>query len=252
MQQIISNLLSNAIKYNRPGGAVSLRLHRQDTMACVAVADTGLGLTAAQQAMLFEPFNRLGREYSSIEGTGIGLSIARALATLMGGDIIVSSVAGQGSVFTLCLPLAEQGAQTVEPEPSAVAPLSSYTLDVLCVEDNEVNAMVLEESIRRLWPSWTVRQAATGAAALEALRQAPCDLMLLDINLPDQTGLDMLAQARQESLVAASQVVVLSADVMPETRGAARDAGITQFLDKPFRLKDLKRILEQAAIAAAE
>jgi len=251
VQQILSNLLSNAVKYNRPGGTVSVRLHRQATMACVQVADTGLGLTPEQQAMLFEPFNRLGREYSSIEGTGIGLSIARALATLMGGDISVSSVAGQGSTFTLCLPLAEHGAHTVEPDQSATSPLPDCTLDVLCVEDNEVNAMVLEESIRRLWPSWTVRQAATGSAALEALRHAPCDLMLLDINLPDQTGLHMLAQARQESLVAATQVVVLSADVMPETRRAARDAGITKFLDKPFRLADLKQILDQAALSAA-
>ena len=76
--------------------------------------------------------------------------------------------------------------------------------------------------------------------------------MLLDINLPDQTGLHMLAQARQESGVAATQVVVLSADVMPWTRRAAGDAGITQFLHKPFRLADLKRFLDQAAIAAAD
>ena len=255
VQQILSNLLSNAVKYNRSGGTVSVRLLRQDTMACVEVADTGLGLTAEQQAMLFEPFNRLGREFSGIEGTGIGLSIARALATLMGGDITVSSVAGQGSVFTLSLPLslplADPGAQAFEPELSVNAPLSDCTLDVLCVEDNEINAIVLEESIRRLWPSWNVRHAATSASALEALRRAPCDLMLLDINLPDQTGLQMLAQARLENLVTASQVVVLSADVMPETRRAARDAGITLFLDKPFRLSDLKRTVEQAALPAA-
>jgi len=252
VQQILSNLLSNAVKYNRPGGSVSIRLHRRGAMACVDVADTGLGMTAEQQAMLFEPFNRLGREYSSIEGTGIGLSIARALAKLMEGDIAYSSVAGQGSVFTLCLPLTERGAQAAAPEPLANAPMPDATLDVLCVEDNEVNAMVLEESIRRLCPTWTVRQAATAAAALEALRRAPCDLMLLDINLPDQTGLQMLALARLENLVAPSQVVVLSADVMPQTRRAARDAGITQFLDKPFRLTELKRMLEQAALSAAE
>ena len=252
VQQILSNLLSNAVKYNRAGGAVSVRLYQQDGMAFVDVADTGLGLTAEQQAMLFQPFNRLGREYSSIEGTGIGLSIARALAKLMSGDITFSSIAGQGSVFTLSLPLAEHGAPAVEPEQSANAPLTDCTLDVLCVEDNDVNAIVLEESIRRLWPSWTVRRAATAAGALQALREAPCDLLLLDINLPDQTGLHMLAQARLENLVAASRVVVLSADVMPETRRAAGDAGVKKFLDKPFRLADLKRILDQAAIAAAD
>ena len=278
VQQILSNLLSNAVKYNRPGGTVSVRLRlclrpslnlplsqtlsQQDTMACVEVADTGLGLTTEQQAMLFEPFNRLGRETSGIEGTGIGLSIVRALAKLMDGDIGVSSVAGQGSVFSLflplgsdksealSLPLAEPEAQSVEPEPSASTPLDDCTLDVLCVEDNEVNAILLEESIRRLRPSWTVRHAGTAAAALQTLRDAPCDLLLLDINLPDQSGLQMLALARQHSLVATAQVVVLSADVMPETRRAAREAGVTQFLDKPFRLSDLKRVLGQAALAA--
>ena len=76
--------------------------------------------------------------------------------------------------------------------------------------------------------------------------------MLLDINLPDQTCLLMLARARQESLVAATQVVVLSANVMPGKRRAAGDASITQFLQKPFRLADLKRILDQTAIAAAD
>jgi len=159
-------------------------------------------------------------------------------------------------VFTLSQPLSlppvEPGSQAVAPEPSEIAPLSDGTLDVLCVEDNEVNAMVLEESIRRLRPSWTIRLAGTAAAALDALRAAPCDLMLLDISLPDQTGLQMLAQARHENLVASSKVVVLSADVMPETRLAALDAGITQFLDKPFRLNDLKRILDQADSAAAD
>jgi CheY-like chemotaxis protein len=84
------------------------------------------------------------------------------------------------------------------------------------------------------------------------LRRAPCELILLDTNLRDQTGLLMLARARQESLVAATQVVVLSADVMPWTRRAASDAGITQFLHKPFRLADLKRFLDQAAIAAGD
>jgi len=91
-----------------------------------------------------------------------------------------------------------------------------------------------------------------GTAALEALRRAPCELILLDVNLPDQTGLLMLARARQESLVAATQVVVLSANVMPGKRRAAGDASIMQFLQKPFRLADLKRILDQAAIAAAQ
>ena len=104
LRQVLINLLSNAIKYNRPDGLVDLRCEVvDDGMVLLHVRDTGPGLTAAQQAALFQPFNRLGAEYSGVEGHGLGLSIARMLAQTLGGDITLHSVPGDGATFTLRL-----------------------------------------------------------------------------------------------------------------------------------------------------
>jgi signal transduction histidine kinase len=109
LRQVLINLLSNAVKYNRPEGLVSLRCEAvaaaegAPALLRLHVRDTGPGLSAAQQAGLFQPFNRLGAEYSGIEGHGLGLSIARMQAQAMAGEILVDSVPGQGTTFTLQL-----------------------------------------------------------------------------------------------------------------------------------------------------
>ena len=105
LTQVLLNLLSNAIKYNQPGGTVSLITQRQGACIHFKVEDTGLGLSPQQMARLFEPFNRLGRETSGLPGTGIGLVICQRLLTLMGGELEVQSVAGEGSVFDFSLPV---------------------------------------------------------------------------------------------------------------------------------------------------
>jgi PAS domain S-box-containing protein len=105
LTQVLLNLLSNAIKYNRPSGTVSLITLKQDDRVCFKVEDTGMGLSPAQLAQLFEPFNRLGRESSGLPGTGIGLVICQRLVALMGGVLEVQSVEGEGSVFGFSLPM---------------------------------------------------------------------------------------------------------------------------------------------------
>ena len=110
LKQVLLNLLSNAIKYNRPGGTVTLKAQQQGpTSVRLSVQDSGLGMTAEQLAHLFEPFNRLGREHSGVPGTGIGLVICQRLIQMMGGALTVSSVEGQGSLFSVDLPSPTQG-----------------------------------------------------------------------------------------------------------------------------------------------
>jgi signal transduction histidine kinase len=106
LTQVLINLLSNAIKYNRPEGSVSLVTLRQGDRVSFKVEDTGIGLSPTQMAQLFEPFNRLGREATGLPGTGIGLVICQRLVTLMGGELEVQSVEGEGSVFGFSLPQA--------------------------------------------------------------------------------------------------------------------------------------------------
>ena len=106
LRQVLTNLLSNAVKYNRPGGRVTLRAQAVDDEWRIEVEDTGHGLTPAERARLFQPFNRLGRENSGIAGAGLGLALSQSLVQLMGGRITVHSVAGVGSTFGLALPAA--------------------------------------------------------------------------------------------------------------------------------------------------
>jgi hypothetical protein len=115
LRQVLLNLLSNAVKYNRRGGQVELRLERAGSRALVHIADTGMGIAAAELDGLFQPFNRLGHARSGIEGTGIGLAVSRGLAEMMGGTIEVSSVAGVGSTFTLALRLADASPGSIAP-----------------------------------------------------------------------------------------------------------------------------------------
>jgi PAS domain S-box-containing protein len=105
LTQVLLNLLSNAIKYNQPGGTVSLITQQQEGRVAFKVEDTGLGLSAEQMGQLYEPFNRLGRETTGLPGTGIGLVICQRLVTLMGGELEVQSVEGEGSVFGFSLPV---------------------------------------------------------------------------------------------------------------------------------------------------
>ncbi len=106
LTQVLLNLLSNAIKYNRPSGTISLVTQRQEGRVSFKVEDTGIGLSPTQKAQLFEPFNRLGREATGLPGTGIGLVICQRLVALMGGELEVQSVEGEGSVFGFSLPVA--------------------------------------------------------------------------------------------------------------------------------------------------
>lgn len=108
LRQVLMNLLSNAVKYNRPGGSVTLSCRRDDEAGLldIVVADTGLGMTAEQQARLFRPFDRLGAERTAVQGTGLGLTITRLLVEAMGGSLRIDSAPGQGSVVTVRLPQA--------------------------------------------------------------------------------------------------------------------------------------------------
>ncbi len=108
LRQVLINLLSNAIKYNRPQGEVRLEEQRDPSGITLFVCDDGCGMSVEQLDHLFEPFNRLGKEHSGIEGTGIGLALSKALVEHMGGRITVTSCPDQGSKFALWLPMAEQ------------------------------------------------------------------------------------------------------------------------------------------------
>ena len=238
LKQVLTNLLSNAVKYNRQGGALTVTARRVKALGDeagdsveVAVSDTGLGLTPEQLTALFQPYNRLGREGSGIEGTGIGLVISRSLAELMGGALTASSEAGVGAIFTLRLPAAD-GAQAPAARYSDTRPAPYRERCVHYVEDNETNIEVMR-GIFAQRPQVRLAVSMLGLQGLAAIRSSPPDLVLLDMQLPDISGLDVLRQLKQDPALAAIPVVVVSADATSLHVQEALETGALHYVTKP-------------------
>jgi len=252
LRQVLVNLLGNAVKYNRCGGWVEVSAQAADAGVRIAVRDSGRGLSAAQRAQLFQPFNRLGAEATAVEGTGLGLVIVRELVELMGGAIEVDSEPGVGTTFTLTLPRAEAPPQAapVAPAPAGqAAPPSAQRRTVLYIEDNPSNVALVRE-IATLRPALDLHVARDGRSGLAAARAARPALILLDINLPDIGGFEVLRALRADPALAGVPCVALSANAIPAEIERARQAGFTDYLTKPIRVDALLRLFD-ATLAAA-
>ncbi|MEK8049854.1 CHASE domain-containing protein [Ideonella sp. DXS22W] len=249
LRQVLTNLLSNAVKYNVDQGRIRIASQALDGGRGVElrVSDTGLGLSEAQMAELFQPFNRLGREHGSVEGTGIGLVISRRLAELMGGSLHAERGQGApgatGATFVLRLPSAVQ-APAVSPgaAPSPLdAPQPAYRQrHVHYIEDNETNVEVLRGVLLQR-PQVRLSVSTLGLEGLDAVRRDPPDLLLLDMHLPDIDGLALLQRLQADPACARVPVVALSADATPARVQQALASGARHYLTKPL---DLARFLE--------
>jgi PAS domain S-box-containing protein len=249
VKQVLTNLLSNAVKYNVDGGRVDLRVRRDGADGVlIEVQDTGLGLTAEQLGRLFQPFDRLGRETSGVEGTGIGLVISRRLAECMGGSLQARSTPGEGSVFALRLPAAAPGSARAGPAATATADPRYRRRRVHYVEDNETNVVLMRGMLAQR-PQIELSVSTMGLDALAAVRIERPDLLLLDMHLPDIDGLDLLTHLKADDATAGIPVIVLSADATAERVHRALQAGAEAYLPKPLNLAELLQhvdaILEQ-------
>ncbi len=246
LRQVLTNLLSNAVKYNVEGGAVTVRTRRlagpDGDVIEIAVADTGLGMTPAQQSQLFQPYNRLGRENTPIEGTGIGLVISRRLAELMSGTLQARSEAGQGSIFTLRLP----AAAATELPPAAYSHTSPAPYQqrlVHYVEDNETNIEVMRGVLAQR-AQIVLKTSQLGLDGLAAIRAQRPDLILLDMQLPDISGLELLRHLKQDESVADIPVVVVSADATLSSTEQALTSGAAHYVTKPVDVAQFLNIID--------
>jgi signal transduction histidine kinase/ActR/RegA family two-component response regulator len=248
LRQILVNLVSNAIKYNRRGGTVSIACQAEgDHQVSLVVTDTGPGIRAADLDRIFAPFERLGVEQTGIEGSGIGLPLARALAQAMAGQLTASSVHGEGSAFTVTLPrvVMPWGQERINlPRPAPVPPvdLSAATMTVLYIEDNPANIEVVTRFLKPV-TNVVVRTAMTGEAGLEAAIHEPPDLILLDMHLPDISGEEVLRRLQAEPVTADTPVAVLSAEAAPGIIRHMRASGVVAYLTKPLDLAELGRLI---------
>ncbi|HET6599211.1 MAG TPA: PAS domain-containing protein, partial [Burkholderiaceae bacterium] len=234
LRQILINLLGNAIKYNRPHGSVTLDASPSAGRTVLRVSDTGRGLTPEQLSHLFEPFNRLGMESVGIEGTGIGLTIVKALVERMGGRIGVTSQPGRGTVFEVTLPTSSTPAGALESHGStAPMPLESVpgarTGCLLYIEDNPVNVLLVEELVHSFSGGLRVVSETTGAAGVARARSLRPELILIDMQRPDFDGHEVLKRLRAHSETAATPCVALSANAMPEDIERALASGFDDY-----------------------
>ncbi|OWJ98634.1 histidine kinase [Pseudomonas sp. A46] len=240
LRQVVLNLLSNAVKYNSPQGMVSMGYEIRPAAIRIWVADSGSGLSSEQQAMLFQPFQRLGRENSTIPGTGIGLVLCRELAELMGGEMGFSSAPEIGSRFWIDLPsVATPGDFETSMPPKAEAEVPPSLPKVLCVEDHPACLKVLQEGLRDLAE---VKGAGSVGKALGVLADITPSLLLLDLDLPDGDGLDVLDFVRSSPRLAMMPVLVVSAAVDDKVLAEARRRGADACLSKPVDLKQVRRM----------
>jgi CheY-like chemotaxis protein len=251
VKQVLINLLFNAIKYNKPAGAVAVEcaLSLPDSIR-ISVRDTGAGLAAEQLAQLFQPFNRLGKEASAEEGTGIGLVVTKRLVELMGGVIGADSAVGVGSVFwielnrtsapQLAVPEAERAA-LVRPRVPDGTPLRT----LLYVEDNPANLELVEQLIARR-PDLRLLSAADGNLGIEFARVYLPAVILMDINLPGISGIEAMNILRADPSTAHIPIIALSANAVPRDIEEGLEAGFFDYLTKPIKVGQFMDALDVA------
>ncbi len=236
LRQVLINLVANAIKYNRAGGTVALAVDAAPgERVRFTVTDTGIGIAAERQKDIFQPFQRLGAEYTAIEGTGIGLALARHFVEAMGGTIGFTSEAGRGSSFWVELPA--EAASAAAPHAGSSAPAALRALNggfsLLYVEDNPANLRLMEHLLSTL-PNVAMLSAPTPQLGLELAVAHRPDVIVLDLNLPRMSGVEVLARLKSLPETRDIPVIALSAAAFPRDVKRGLEAGFFRYVTKPI------------------
>jgi signal transduction histidine kinase/CheY-like chemotaxis protein len=255
LKQVLLNLLSNAIKYNRDDGAVVVECESVGAgMARVAVRDTGPGLRPEQVSSLFQPFNRLGQEAGSVEGTGIGLVVTKRLVELMGGRIGVRSTPGVGSEFWIELKRSEEA--SASPADSDRMPLAPRDAQpdmplLLYVEDNPANLRLVEEIVA-FRGDLRMLSAPDAQLGIELARAHLPQVILMDIHLPGLSGTDARVLLAADPVTRHIPVIAVTADAMPRARAQVLEAGFFQHVTKPIHVAKLNEAIDAALATQVE
>ena len=253
LRQILLNLTANAIKFTATGRvAVRLQLVRQRDPQRVdlrlSVTDTGIGIDAGRLKAIFQPFEQADTDTTvRFGGTGLGLAICKRIADMMQGRLTVQSTPTQGSVFeldwsTFSQPLLVQPASS-QPE-IADAPIDR--LRVLVAEDNPLNQTLICALLKRL--GITPDLVEDGEAALDLLASRPYDLVLMDVQMPRLDGISATRELRKMHLAHQPRVIAVTANVLDDERAACMEAGVDEFLGKPYRAAELNRLVRATPI----
>jgi PAS domain S-box-containing protein len=258
LRQVLTNLVGNALKFTREGGVtVEVRVAREtphDVLLRFAVTDTGIGIPADKQGMLFTKFTQVDASTTrKFGGTGLGLAICKQLAELMGGEIGVRSEAGRGCEFWFTSRFAKQPPGEASKSSEAPRAVGSEVvlaaqrqrLRILLAEDNATNQQVALAILAKL--GFHADAVTNGREALEALRHVPYDLVLMDVQMPEMDGLEATRAIRASSgdlANAAVPIIAMTANAMRGDRELCLEAGMSDYLTKPVNRQALSRLLD--------
>jgi PAS domain S-box-containing protein len=255
LKQVLLNLVSNAIKYNREGGEVRIECERADGKARIAVSDTGRGIAARELSNIFAPFERLEVGGEAIEGAGLGLAISRQLMDAMGGTLTVRSVPGVGSTFTAELAILSEGIRLPAGEGAGGSDPDARSGDaqphrLLYIEDDVANCKLVERALERR-PEIKFEATLQGRLGLDLARHDPPEVIMLDLELPDLDGEQVLVALKHDARTERIPVIVLTADGDPVLAARLLGLGAFAFLTKPLDVGGLLAALDEVLLAGS-
>lgn len=253
LKQVLINLLNNAVKYNKPNGSAYIeyefiKLNNKDFIR-VHIVDNGIGISEKESTKLFKPFERGKNIDYSIEGTGLGLSVVDKLIRLMNGSVGFKSVENEGSDFWIDLPLVEENQNILNAialtEKEHITEDNSSFGSLLLIEDNMTNVELLQEILKLAKPNYTLLWTMTKEGAISLAIEHRPNLILLDLNLPDTHGSEILKSLKSEPLLEEIPVIIISADATNQTVKKMWDEGITDYITKPIEVNKLLKIFQE-------
>lgn len=247
LTQILNNLLANAIKFTPADKKVTLYCFKKNAQQwCIRVADEGVGIAKEKQGLIFQPFEQADKTiYHKFGGTGLGLAISKRIAELMGGEIEVWSQPGEGTAFTVTLPLQiEKNHQLQETVPGKkqFSALSSGKR-ILLMEDNQTNQMIMERFFANLGIQILI--ADNGQDGVAMTRAHMPDLIIMDMHMPKLTGREALKLIREDPALRHIPIIAISADAFREQQEVALKAGVNEYLIKPVEFDRLYEVVDK-------
>lgn len=243
IKEVLVNILTNAVKYNVDNGLILIGYKKVDeNNICIYISDTGKGLSREDQTKIFDPFTRLGAEYTDIEGVGIGLTISQKLMQMMGGEINIESEKGKGSTFNVICPVGNMHEIKVEKEVIVDLNDVNHFYNVIYVEDNVSNQKIIENLFSE-YSHVDLKISPTAEEGLKSIADTHFDLIILDINLPGMNGYEVLEKIKLNAETKDIPVVALSASASEADIKKGLKAGFNRYITKPIVLKKLTSII---------
>lgn len=248
-KQTLINLISNAIKYNKKSGMIEIITRIENGMLYVDIKDTGIGISKENLDKIWDPFERLDNELSSIQGTGLGLSITKMICCMMNGDIKVQSTLGKGSIFSIGFVIKEDFIENkcdcIKNNNNHIEINTEYRGNIIYIEDNEFNLMLMDNIIKIYFPNVEYKYIQNGTIGYNLIKKTKPNIVLLDINIPDMNGVDILRNIKSIKDYQDIKIIILSADITDNIEEKCISLGADGYLSKPLTINSLVTMINK-------